>query len=452
MHDLRAIHSALKREEFHKTLALGNLALNDDPDNPEALYLVGAALRSIGHLGLASLALSKAIAKEHKQPNLWMQYAATLHDLNRWEDAERAFQHVHKMLPTDAMPLANIGATYVQRGKWHDAINWCDKALKLDPTLYVARVSKAFACLSLGRWKDGWEHAEALYGEHLNVRLYNPPENREPPWDGSSGKTVVVQCDQGVGDIIMFAQCLPRAKAVCKELIVECAPRMVGMFKRNFPGVHVYGTLKEQAVDWLGNHTIEASTHISYLGRWFLNREQDFERKAYITPDPDLKAKWLAWLEQYPKPWLGIAWKGGIQQTQTHLRSVNVEQFAPIMRGTVFDLSYHDSNREVARWNIDHEQQIIKPPIDTQDYDDTIAFIAAMDEIATVTTTVAHVCGALGKKAHILVPEVAQWRYAYKFNDGTEMLWYPKDSVKLFRQMPGEKDWSSAIKRLARDL
>jgi len=289
MHDIKAIHSALKREEYGKVFTLGNKALNDNPDNPEALYLVGAALRQIGHLGLACCVLSRAIAKEQKQPNLWSYYGATLHDLNRWEEAEKAFQLVHKMLPNDPIPPANIGATYVQRGMWREAINWCDKSLKLDPEQYIARISMGFANLSLGRWKDAWEYAEALYGNHLQIRVYNPPESREGRWDGTPGQTVVVQCDQGVGDMIMFAQCLPRMQAVCKEVIVECAPRMVGMFQRCFPGIYVYGSLKEDSVDWLDNHKIDCSTHISFLGRWYLNKDSDFERKPYITPDPVLK-------------------------------------------------------------------------------------------------------------------------------------------------------------------
>lgn len=453
MHDLRAAHAALKREDFGLAWKLANHHLNTEPDSPEANYLVGACLRSAGNMGLALTALSKALSRERNQPNLWMVYAATLHDLNKWEDAEKAFALVHKMLPNDPMPPANIGATYVQRGKWRDAINWCDKALKIDPQNHIARISKGFACLSLGRWEDAFQCSEALYGNHLQIRVYNPPEREEPQWDGSPGKTVVVQCDQGVGDIIMFSQLLPRLQETC-TVIVECAERMASIFRRCFPGVTVYGTLKQQSLDWPKHHQIDASIHISHLGKFYLKKDSDFQRKAYITPDTRLSSKWLSWLEQFPKPWIGIAWKGGLQQTQTHIRSVELEDYSEVLKGegTFFDLSYHDSAPEVARWNIDNKTQIIKPPLDAAIYDDTIAFVSAMDKVLTVTTTVAHVCGALGKKAHVLVPEVAQWRYAYHFNGGTEMLWYPHDSVKLYRQKPGEDGWKAAIKRAACDL
>ncbi len=449
MPDLRAAHAAVKREDFGKAWKLANAHLNEDPDSPEANYLVGACLRASGNLGLALTALAKALSKEMGQPNLWMVYAATLHDLNKWEDAEKAFLHVHKMLPDDPMPPANIGATYVQRGQWREAVNWCQKALKLDPENHIARISHGFASLSLGRWKEAWTYAESLYGNHLNVRKYQD----EVPWTGEKGQTVIVQCDQGVGDIIMFSQLLPMLQADCKEVIVECAPRMVGMFRRNFPGLVVYGTLKETAVDWLDNHKIDATVHISFLGRFYLNKDADFPRKPYISPDPEKLNKWLGWLEQFPKPWIGIAWKGGLQVTQTHLRSVELQDFAPILKakGTFIDLSYHNSAPEVARWNIENTTQVVVPFCDPNDYEDTIALVAALDKVATVTTSVAHVCGALGRKAHVLVPAVSQWRYAYHFNDGKELIWYPADSVRLHRQKPGES-WAPAIKRLAEAL
>jgi hypothetical protein len=349
------------------------------------------------------------------------------------------------------MPPANIGATHVQRGHWRDAVNWCDKALALEPTNHIARISKGFAYLSLGRWKDAWKYHEALYGEHLHVRLYcDPPE---PDWDGTKGQTVVVQCDQGLGDQIMFSQCLPQLIADCKQVIIECSKRMVGYFRRNFPGVIVYGTLKDAQVDWTKNHPIEAHIHISGLGKFYRHKDADFPRTAYAKADPVRVEQWKEWLKPFPKPWVGIGWKGGIQQTQAHIRSMTLEDLRPILEkpGTFIDLSYMDNNAEIARWNIANKSQVIRPPVDVGDYDDTIALIAALDEMVSVTTSAVHVCGALGRSCHVLVPEVAQWRYAYRYGDGTQMSWYP-DSVKMYRQKPGEVGWAHAVKRVAEAL
>ena len=184
---LRSARAAVAREDWVRAWHLTNAALNEEPDRPESLYLMGHILRQQGNVGLALPLFSKALAYNQKQPNLWMNYGACLHDLNRWDEAIKAFTVVHGMHPQLDMPPANIAGSLVNMGKWHDAINWADKALEINSENYIARIAKTFACLAIGRWKDGWEYAESLYGNHLDIRIYNTPEKEEPTWDGSKG-------------------------------------------------------------------------------------------------------------------------------------------------------------------------------------------------------------------------------------------------------------------------
>lgn len=451
--EIRLAHSLVHAERWVEAWAVINKLLNEDPDRPEILYLAGCACRGLGHIGMGLPLLAKALAKEQNQPNLWMQYAATMHDLNKWDEGIEAFNIVHRMLPDDPMPIANISAALVQKGKWNDCINKADDALMLEPTNHIAHISKGFACLALGRWKDAWEHSEYLYGNHLHVRIYREPGNEEPMWDGSKGKTVVVQCDQGVGDIIMFAQCLTEMIRDCKQVIVECAERMVPVFHGMFPDLHIYGTLKDEKQSWSMNYEIDASIHLSYLGKFYRKKDSDFPRKPYLKAEPILVEKWKHYLSRFPRPWIGLAWQGGIQQTMKHLRSITLEDYRPIIElgGTFVDLSYHDSEPEVALWNIENPaHQVVKPYVHKDNFADTIALIAALDEVVCVTTTVAHVCGALGRSAYVVVPQVPTWRYAYKFGDGNQMIWYPPGSVELFRRKPGEVEWEPTIKRIAK--
>ena len=456
---IKAAHVAVKREDWTKAWPLINSALNDEPDKAESLYLMGCTMRAMGNLGLAYQVLRRALAQDQRQVNLWMVYAATLHDLNRYDEAREAMLVANKMFPNDPMPIANIGATYVQQGRWRDAIEWCNRAIEIDPDCYIARISRNFAYLSMGRWADGWSDASWLYGRHLEVRIYNPKECEEPTWDGTKGKIVVVQTDQGVGDVIMFSQCLPEMAKDCKEVILECAPRLVDLMRRSFPMVTVEGTVKDQYQTWATKRVgterqIQAHVSISHLGNWYRKLDKDFPREAYIIPDQEMVEWCRTWMSKYPKPWVGISWQGGIPTTQAHLRSMELIDLAPVLEsgGTMFDLSYQDNRMEVSRWNIDNRAQIVVPKINPDNFDATVAFIAAMDEIVTVTTTVAHVCGSIGRKAHVLTPSVPQWRYAYRCDEGTSMIWYPKDSVLLHRQKPGETDWSHTVKRVVKSI
>jgi tetratricopeptide (TPR) repeat protein len=444
------IKDLIDRDDLTGAWPLASEYLSEFPDDPRAMFLCGAIMRKLDHTGVALTLFRRALSLAPEQPNVWMHFGACLHDTNQYADAREAFARVHKMLPADPMPLANTAASYVQEGRCNEALKFANQALAIDPNSRIAKIAKAFASLGLGRWADGWEHAEALYGETLRIRVYNPPEKEEPMWDGSPGKTVVVQADQGLGDMIMFAQCLPQMVKDCKQVIVETNARLAPMFRRCFPGLIVYDTLKRDEVDWPLQHEIDAHIHISYLGKFYRKTNEDFPRVSYLTPEPALRAKWRSWLEQFPRPWVGIAWKGGIPKTNALARSMELQDMAPFLKsGTPISLAYQEVGLEIARWNLDNAEQVIVPDIDNNaDYDETLALISELDHVVTVQTTVAHACGALGKKATVIVNNIPQWRYAY---GGDSLMWYPENSVRIYRQAHGEKGWSHVVARAARD-
>ena len=447
---LRAARAAWERKEWGSVWKFANQALNEQPDRPEALYLAGCALRDLGHVALAATVLRRALAFEQKHINLWMHYAACLHDLHQWDEARDAFLMVHKKIPHDPAPMANVASGYAQQGRPRDALEAAEKALAIDPDHHIARVARCFGNLGLGRWRDGWVDAEWMYGHQVPIRVYRSKDDEEPVWDGTKDQTVVVQMDQGLGDQIMFAQCLPQLIADSKQVIIECERRMASLWRRNFPQALVQPTLGLLELEWPKHFAIDAHVHISWLGRFYRNRNEDFPRKAYLVPDAELVAKWKTWLAQFPGPTLGLAWEGGLTHTMRAARSFALAELEPVMQygGTLIDLSYQDHGLEIAQWNIEHPQrQVMRPPIDVGNYDDTVALAAALDDVVTVTTTLAHVCGALGRHAYVLVPQAPQWRYQHPCGDG--LWWYPEGSAEMCRQVKGETSWSPAIARLA---
>lgn len=447
---LRA-QSLIEREDFVSSWMIVSELLNENPDDPKALYFAGCILRGQGHTGMALQMFRRALAFASNIPNIWMHFGACLHDTNQYDEAREAFKVVMEALPDDPMPPANIGATYVQQGKAKEAVEWADKSLAMDQNNRIARVAKAFGSLSLGNWAEGWKYADALYGEAIRIRVYREPENEEPVWDGSKGKTVVVQADQGLGEMLMFSQILPQMQRDCKKVIVETNSRLVNVFKRNFKGIDIYGTLDEKSgLSWPRKYDIDAHTHMSWLGRYYRNSDAEFSRKPYIVPRADLAKKWRKWLEQFPRPWVGLAWRGGIQRTNEAVRSIELQRFAPIIQrgGSFISLAYQNVGREIAQWNIRHREQIHVPNIDNGgDFDEWIALISQLDHTICVLTTVLHVCGALGKRCSVLVPTVCQWQHAY---GGREMMWYPPNTIANYRQKT-EGDWDSVIAEVAGD-
>jgi ADP-heptose:LPS heptosyltransferase len=65
-----------------------------------------------------------------------------------------------------------------------------------------------------------------------------------------------------------------------------------------------------------------------------------------------------------------------------------------------------------------------------------------LDLVITVDTSMGHLAGALGKRAWILIPKAADWRWMLEREDSP---WYP--TVRLFRQ-PRPGAWDEPLSRL----
>ncbi len=423
--------------------------LNINMDDPQALYMMGVLMRNKGHCGLAAQLFRRCVALDPKAVNPWMFFGVSLHDIHAYSEAIQVFQQVKAMVPKEPQVYANISASYQQLGEFAEALNYANHALTIQPTNESATVVKAMASLAMGRWKDGFDGYRKLYGKQVTIRAYTPSGKEElPEWNGQKGQTVIIQGDQGLGDEIMFASVIEDAAKDAK-LIYDCHPKLETVFRRSFPNIQVYGSRKDRSVPWLDESNAGARHHVSSLGRFYRIREKQFPRKPYLIPNPELMEKWRESLKDLPKPWVGIAWQGGIIGTMRETRSLDVEDWKPVIDqgGTFVDLSYHDSSAEVERFNAKSENKIVKFDLPVEDYDHTLALLAVLDLVVTVTTTVVHACGAIGKRALVLVPNMPAWRYGWRRDD---MIWYPQD-VKLFRQEREEPTMEPAIQRIAEE-
>jgi ADP-heptose:LPS heptosyltransferase len=80
------------------------------------------------------------------------------------------------------------------------------------------------------------------------------------------------------------------------------------------------------------------------------------------------------------------------------------------------------------------------------DFADTAAFIAQLDLVITVDTSVANLAGAMAAPTWVLLSAVPDWRYQL---EGDTTPWYP--TMRLFRQKK-DGDWAGVIARAAQAL
>lgn len=446
-------------------------SLNGDFFNEEALFMLGNCFMAGGMNGLSAVVTSAAIDARRARsggpyPEAMLNLGCAYKQERLNDVAERiwveALKH-EKLARRRTLIYSNIAGLYINEGDPLTAIEWCDKALAADPGNHAAAAQRGMACLELGRWREGWEGWKHTYAAHDRRRRFYG--DHIPEWNGAMGKSVIVYGDQGVGDELYYASCLPDMAQVCRKVILDCHPRLETLFQRSFPDFEVYGTRKDLTeLPWLRDCDAEAAIALADLPGYFRNTDDEWgDGRAYLKAERVNTLTDTMRRENGSMPLrIGVSWRGGTKRTRRELRSMPIETLEPVLRARPdaqwFSLQYTPNEadkggeKDAARAVCELEERtgirIAHYPgwVESFDYDRTASFVASLDLVITVCTTVHHLAGSLGVPVWTLVPSRPSWRYQVK---GDRLPWYA--SARLFRQ-DVDGDWSGPIARVAKEL
>ncbi|MCL4798424.1 MAG: tetratricopeptide repeat protein [Burkholderiales bacterium] len=458
--------------------------LKRDPDHAAAHLNSGIALQELGRLDEAATHFARAAALEAERAEPLNRLAMCLRGLDRHADALRELDRAMALAPGDATTLTHraivlrelgmaaeardaVAALVAQRpaevaarsalaaaladlGDTSGARAEYDAALALAPGSGDARLGRALLRLALGDFAGGWEDYEGRFdsGESPRRGFPQPELGAEP----AAGKTVLVYAEQGLGDEIMFASCLPDLIAEARAVVVECDPRLESLFRRAFPTAAVCGAPRTWDHAWLaGAGAIDVQIAAGSLPRRYRRGAADFPaRRSYLAADPARVHEYrsrLATLGSGRK--IGIAWRGGLMRTRQRTRSLSPEDLAPLVGRTdlaFVSLQHRATGEELARLQAVAGKPVAHWPEAASHPEETAALIGALDAVVTVCSSVVHLGGALGARVIALVPAAPEWRY---LRAGDRMPWYP--SVELLRQTAGG-DWTALVRAAARRI
>ncbi|HYH39447.1 MAG TPA: tetratricopeptide repeat protein, partial [Azospirillum sp.] len=271
---------------------------------------------------------------------------------------------------------------------------------------------------------------------------------RQPLWDGRdlAGKRLFVWKEQGIGDEIMFASCVPDLTASNARVTLECSPKLQPLFQRSFPFATVVtpGTVPDEERDDFDVHL-----PIGSLPRYYRRSLADFPDHSFLVPDPERVATWRRRLEELgPGPYVGISWRGRIQTVSRSHHYTRIEEWEPILRtpGVVFvNMQYDDAAEETARIREAFGVTLhTLPGIDMwNDLDNVAALLKALDLLISAGTAVMSIAGGVGLPTWLLwVDNVENWPCL-----GTDRLpWYP--TMRLFSRTL-KQPWTQVTQRIA---
>ena len=424
--------------------------LNADPDNAKVRFLFAAVCNRAKHFGVAKAVMEPLMRTHGHWGALRTNYGMALDALGDQLGAVVQYRAALNDRIADAANIHNnMASALIKLGRYEEASNEADKALVVKPGFQGAHVNKGFARIAMGDLEQGWDNYEKAVGSDHRISI----DYGVPRWKGEAGARLIVHGEQGLGDEIMYASCIPDVLASTAALAIDCDAKLAKLFRRSFPDAKVYGSRRADSRPWVAEFKPTHSIGIGSLPAMFRRRQEDFIPRTYLAPEP-------AFVEMYRTLFIrtahnresdgriiGIAWSGGGPDTKEHLREIPVKAFEPLIkkydRCTFVSLQYRD----------DAQAQIKASGLPIQhhhfatgkgsSYEHTAAAIAACDRIISTDTTVIHAAGAMGMHVDCLLSTPCMWVHSPWHKDRSP--WYP--NVKLHR-MPKDSTWERHINHL----
>ncbi len=432
---LLACQELIQDEDYSPALDLLDQVLNDDPNNAPALNFSGYIAMKQRNDSMAYQLLKRAAQEEPRNAKVLTNYGLAAHHLGRDEESIQACLRAAEMLPSYAMAYTNAASAMIAMSQWKDAQKCSELAIEInnDPN---SRMNMAHCLLAQHKWVEGWKYWELSVG---SIQRKEWSYGDEPRWNGDPGKNIIIYGEQGLGDEVFFGSCIPDAVKASNHVIIDCDPKLEGLFRRSFPEAEVHGTRRENMPAWLDGTQIDARVSVGSLPQFYRHTDSDFPGTPYLVADPERRLMWRALFDSLGKPIYGITSQGGHKYTNAKGRNIPVEAFAPIFeQDAIFIcLDYRD---EITHPKLRQYPSIVK----SMDYDDQAALIAELDAVIGVNTTAMHVANALGTKTHMLIPTGHQWRYSWPQNP-YRYVW--SKTARLYHQAKGEP-WANVVKRV----
>jgi Flp pilus assembly protein TadD len=421
-------------EAFQKAMQAG-------ARTPQIYSNLGLALRDAGRADEALTAFDQALALQPDYATGHFNRANLLLQQGRSDEAMAGFRRAIDIDPRDAGSHCLLGIAHFDRGEMTTAISCFDRALAVQPQYAEALRNRGMARLALGDFERGWVDWEY----RTTADGFVPRVTDGPRWNGEplAGRTLLVHAEQGLGDTLQFIRYVPLLEKFGGRVSVEVQPALIPLLTHSGFGQWLAPPGKRPAFD--------VHCPLMSLARYLPDPSgRPYWSSPYLRADASRAAHWRQTLQQVDGVRVGIVWTGNVEHPLNRLRSLTVEQLAPLagVPGVhLLSLQKGPSEEQSSESLRQHAILTIDEPWDADGaFVDTAAIIEQLDLVITVDTSIAHLAGGLGRPAWVLLQHAPDWRWQLS---GETTVWYP--TLRLFRQ-PSPGDWSPVIERVWAEL
>ncbi len=449
--DLGVAYLDLGRNE--EALACLQMALALNSENPGAYNNLGNVLRVLGRHDEAIESFGKALDLKPIFPDALNNLGNVYKNRRQPEEATKCYQKALDFDPSHVGALNHMGLVQMTLGNAQAAIECHEKAIELQPENPQSFWGLSNALLMAEDFDRGLE----LYDWRWKVDFDTAQKWRpfpQPVWGGAdlSGKRLLIWGEQGIGEEILFASMFSDVCEMADTVVVECLQRLHALFSRSFPDIE-FIVRQDPPQEMLNSPDIDFQIAAGSLGQHLRKNIASFPaRDRYLVADADRQADIRSGYKSRfgNKPLVGLAWHSGNSAVGA-ARSLTLAQLLPLLSDQdcqFINLQYGDVTEDLTVFKETSSVEVfIDETIDPlTDIDAFSAQVAALDLVITIDNSTAHLAGALGVPAWVLLPYDSNW-YWSRNNDASR--WYP--STHLYRQQMFDQ-WSDVIERVTEDL
>jgi Tfp pilus assembly protein PilF len=431
----------------------------EHPDNSAAWAGCAVAYLQKGEFEMAEKFLMKLVSKDPQDYTSWTNLCFAAGSSGRHSDSLFYAMQAMQIKPLESRSHNNLGTALLSVGRLDDALIAFDTALTLDPsnldsysnvaTVYSFKgeaekaIAQYKACLDriedkngefaaglryrmsfdyfrLGDLKSGWENYEFGF-QPKDVRSRNPKRKfKQPKWQGQplEKETLLIWKEQGLGDELNFLSALKDARAICKNIIVECDYRLVKPLARSFPDITFRPVIYDEGTMFPLHDDFDFHIPIGSVMAMYRKSLEDFKKGGpYMKPDPERQAIFKERLEKLDgKINIGISWRSGTLSPERNMFYTSLSDWEPILKlkdVNFINVQYADAKQEIADvenfWGIKIHQW---DDLDLRDdLDGVFTLMSCMDHVVTVDTSVSGMVKVVGTPCSILTPHHSQGLY-----------------------------------------
>ncbi len=409
--------------------------------NANTLCNLGNALRERGEFAEAVDCLQAVLAVRPDFAAAHSNLGVTYQDLGRFDEAQACLERAVQLDPRQAVFHFNLGTVIKDQGDPAAGIACYDRALALDPSHAQTLCARGAALLQLGRFAEGWiDYEHRARCPQFGIRGFP-----QPYWDGSplAGRTLLVFCEQGLGDTLQFVRYLSRFSSD-EHMVLAVQPALIPLLEQS--GFRSLVSRNEPLP------AFDVYCHLMSLARFFGTTLDNIPHDTpYLVAAADRVTTWRNKLHDIPGRKIGIAWQGRTDYRGDMLRSIPLACYEPLARVpgvSLLSLQKGVGQEQLAALEGRFKVIDLASSLDNDGgaFLDTAAVMNSLDLVITSDTSIAHLAGALGVPVWVALHVSPDWRWMLDRQDSP---WYP--SMQLFRQSrPGQ--WSDVFERMAAAL